>query len=277
MDKNKTFVTLLSSPDYLKGVLVLANSLKIVESKYPLIVLMTSDFIKKNKKIIETLKKYHVEFKVLKKSFVIPDKNSRYMHSRRWVHTFDKLQVFGLTEFKKIVFLDSDMLVIKNVDELFNKPHLTFAAASEQVSGFEDWDMPNTGMMVIEPKAGTPEKIFENWQVVQSKKTDFSDQDLIHYYFKQEFKNQLDWRVPAIFNAFVFLLDKIIKENGYNLNLDDPEEKTISVLHFAIKDRPWLMNTKEIIFFYFDRLVNRKYQEIKAYRLYFRHLSKIRF
>ena len=271
-----TFVTLLSSPEYFKGVIVLADSLKKVDSKYPFLVLMPFDFKENNDRILQILSNKNIEFKVLEKSFILPERNSKYMHSRRWVHTYDKLQVFGLTQFKKVVFLDSDILVVRNIDHLFDKPHLTFAAASEQVSGCEDWNMPNTGMMVIEPQSGIPEKIFENWREVQSGKTDFGDQDLIHHYFGKKFKNSQEWRIPATNNAFVFLLDKIIKEKGYNLNLRDPNDKTISVLHFAIKDRPWLMNTKDVFLFYLDRVLNRKFQEIRAYRLYFREMSKLK-
>lgn len=276
MKTGLAYITLLSSQEYLKGVLVLAKSLQKVKSKFPLVILMPSDFIRDHERILSILSENRLDWLELPGNFTIPEKNSRYMHSRRWVNTYDKLQVFGLTKFTKLVFLDSDMLVVKNIDDLFDKPHLTFAAASEQVSGHESWDMPNTGMMVIEPEPGLGEKIFKNWWEVQSDKTDFSDQDLVHYYYRHKFKNSATWRVPATYNAFVFLLDKIIDEKGYNLQVGSPDEKTISVLHFAMKDRPWMMSFYDKYLFYLQKLSRRKFKEISAYQLYFNTLSSIK-
>src|SRR5690606_21902467 len=141
-------------------------------------------------------------------------------------NTFDKLQVFGFVSYDKVVFLDSDMLVVKNIDHLFEKNHLSFATASEQVNGCEDWTWPNSGMMVLKPEKGLPEKIFKIWPKVQSIKNDFSDQDLIHAYYAEIFQNNQNWRVPALYNCFVFLIDKIIMERNYNLKIKNPDNFT---------------------------------------------------
>ena len=36
-----------------------------------------------------------------------------------WNNCFDKLLIFGMTEFDKLIFLDSDMYIIENIDHLF--------------------------------------------------------------------------------------------------------------------------------------------------------------
>ena len=38
---------------------------------------------------------------------------------------FDKLNVWKLVEFEKVVFLDADTLIVQNIDHLFNLPELT--------------------------------------------------------------------------------------------------------------------------------------------------------
>ena len=269
------YSTLLSSLDYLDGVLVLNSSLRASQSKFPLYVFMTSAFFEEHPEVAKILKFHQIPFQLFEESLKLPEQVSNQIRSKRWVNTFDKLQVFGLTEFEKVVFLDCDMLITQNIDSLFTKPHLSFATASEQVSGCEDWTLPNTGMMVIKPEAGLPEKIFKVWPEVQKKKIDFSDQDLIHYYFREKIKEGQEWRVPATYNAFVYLLDKIVKEKGYNTNFKDADAKTISVLHFAIKHRPWLMGKAEKVRFYADRFIKCKFHELKAYRYYFKVLSKL--
>ena len=44
-----------------------------------------------------------------------------------WEFCLTKLRAFGLTQFKKIVFLDADIMVLKNLDQLFEKPPMTSA------------------------------------------------------------------------------------------------------------------------------------------------------
>ncbi len=276
MNINNTYATLLSSKDYIDGVLVLNQSLINVQSKYPLKVLISLELYNSFKEIKDILALNKIDHQILDLSFTLPDSISRKIHSKRWIYTFDKLHVFGLTSFEKIVFLDSDMLVVKNIDHLFKKDQLSFATASEQVKGCEDWTLPNSGMMVLKPEKGLPEEIFNIWPQVQSKKSDFSDQDLIHAYFADIIQNNQNWRVPAIYNCFVFLIDKIVKERKYNLRIKNPDNLTISILHFAIKDRPWLMGKKEIIKFYVSRLFSGKFHEMKANYLYLLELSKIR-
>ena len=41
-----------------------------------------------------------------------------------WADSFDKLYIFGLTQFKKVVFMDTDMLALESPDEIFHKVKL---------------------------------------------------------------------------------------------------------------------------------------------------------
>lgn len=72
----------------------------------------------------------------------VENRNKQKLQNRPWFNTtFSKLHVFGLTEFDKIVYLDADLLLLSNIDELFDKLPLEghtdsledrpFAAASE--------------------------------------------------------------------------------------------------------------------------------------------------
>lgn len=272
----QSFITLLSSKNYLEGVLVLNHSLKKVGSKYPLKVLVSLELYNNYKEVTEILNLNKIDFLILESNFTLPVEITQKIHSKRWINTFDKLHVFGLTAFSKIVFLDSDMLIVKNIDHLFEANQLSFATASEQVSGCEDWTLPNSGMMVLEPEIGLPEQIFKTWPQVHTRKKDFGDQDLIHTYFAEIIQNNQNWRVPALYNCFVFLIDKIVKERKYNLRVSNPDKETISVLHFAIKERPWLMSKKEIFKFYISRFFSGKFHEMKANYLYLLQLSSIR-
>lgn len=56
---------------------------------------------------------------------------------------YSKLRVWQLIEYDKIIFIDSDLLVLENIDKFFYYPELS-AAANDKV-------LFNSGVMVIEP------------------------------------------------------------------------------------------------------------------------------
>ena len=69
---------------------------------------------------------------------------------RPWItKTFTKLNIWTLTSYTKIVYLDTDVLVLKNIDDLFQRDELS--------AGPEDlWpDVFNSGVLVIEPSMST--------------------------------------------------------------------------------------------------------------------------
>ena len=120
----KAYITSLSTENYLIGVLALKECLNRVKAQYPLVVLVNDTISNES---IEKLKSRDII--VIKKDRVqIPDdvrkRNDEKLLSR-WSNTFDKLLVFGLTEFEKLVYIDSDMYIRKNIDELFDRPHMS--------------------------------------------------------------------------------------------------------------------------------------------------------
>ena len=46
-----------------------------------------------------------------------------------WGMAFQKLHVFNLTRFRKVLWMDSDTLVLKNLDHLLGEPSFTGACA----------------------------------------------------------------------------------------------------------------------------------------------------
>ena len=61
-----------------------------------------------------------------------------------WAHVFSKLEAFNLTEFDKLIVLDNDILIRRNIMHWFEYP----APAATQSRGSIEW---NSGAMVIEP------------------------------------------------------------------------------------------------------------------------------
>lgn len=258
----KRFVTLLSSENYLTGVFVLQHSLVQVQSKYPLLVLLTPSI---SYDIENILHKSNILTKRILPKFTPPPEIIAKISQRRWANTFEKLQAFDLVEYEKIILIDSDMVVFRNIDHLFALPHLSAAKGSGDLAGYEHWQLFNTGLLVINPASGLGEKIFEMWHQVAEKTSDFGDQDLIKAYYG-DFWLQNNLRLPTTYNCFAPFMDRLIHEKGYNLHFSNPDEHTISVIHYVNALKPWEMSYTEFAFFLLKRLIKR--QKYYAWAVY---------
>ena len=120
--KKYAYVTLLSSKDYLEAVLVLNYSLQLTKSKYPLIVACTSDvfndkqiikILNQEKIIVEQINKieYNQQTKQNLKIYQIPS----------LLKVGSKIEIFSLIQYDKLIYLDADSLIVKNIDSLFYK------------------------------------------------------------------------------------------------------------------------------------------------------------
>jgi alpha-N-acetylglucosamine transferase len=102
----------------LPGLLALDFSLKRVDTNYPLVALYTDTFPEDGHRALDirNIPKQRVEY-------VLPTKGKDYtMHDPRFVDTWTKLSVFGVPGYERLVLLDADMIVRKNMDELMDVP-----------------------------------------------------------------------------------------------------------------------------------------------------------
>jgi len=119
MKTDKAFVSILTTDSYLPGILVLNDSLKSVGSKFPLDVLLTPNI---SSHVLDALNKNSIIHHVLPSEIHNPTNVST---DHRWFPTYSKLAIFNQTQYQKIVYLDADMLVLRNIDELFEYPHMS--------------------------------------------------------------------------------------------------------------------------------------------------------
>lgn len=110
---SKVWTTLITNTKYLSGLLTLDYSLKKSGSKYPLVALHTDEFPEQGKKAlhIRGIPSRRIEY-------LLPSVPKEYANDPRFYDCWSKLVPFSLTEYDRIVQMDSDMLVLKNMDEL---------------------------------------------------------------------------------------------------------------------------------------------------------------
>lgn len=90
-------------------------SLKKVGSKYPLIALYTDTFPPEGH---SALKARGISSKYIK--YLLPSSNKDFSNDPRFYDCWSKLAPFSLVEYDRVVQLDSDMLVCRNMDELMD-------------------------------------------------------------------------------------------------------------------------------------------------------------
>ena len=128
------WTTVITNTKYLAGVFTLDYSLRKHKSDYPLIVLYTDDLPAEGHKALEkrSILTQRVEY-------LIPLVQKDYSNDPRFYACWTKLTPFSLTQYERVVQLDSDMLVVQNMDELMDveldapalagKGHKVFAAS----------------------------------------------------------------------------------------------------------------------------------------------------
>lgn len=107
------WTTLITNTAYLTGLLTLDHSLKKHGSQYPLVALYTDTFPAEGHAALDARKipKQHVKY-------LLPTATKDYSNDPRFYDCWSKLTPFSLVEYDRVVQLDSDMLVLKNMDEL---------------------------------------------------------------------------------------------------------------------------------------------------------------
>ncbi|GKU07627.1 glycosyl transferase family protein [Fusarium langsethiae] len=113
--QTKVWATLVTDKNYLKGVLTLNHRLRCVKSKYPLLVLYTNTLSEAD---LDVLKKRDI--RTLEVQRISPTSSQDYLEDSRFSECWTKLIAFSLTDFSRIVLLDSDMLPLHNMDELMD-------------------------------------------------------------------------------------------------------------------------------------------------------------
>lgn len=145
---------------------------------------------------------------------------------REFAQTFTKLWAFCFLNFRRIVFLDSDTLVLQNLDELFDSDEFLVCRDSVEqvkVGAF------NSGLLAFSPKRRLFEKIADHAATAPTK--DGGDQGLLNCLFRDEVKY-----LGSEFNA--------IKHYLY-FRHPDVQERELRMIHYIVK-KPWELWYREI-------------------------------
>ena len=223
-----SFVTSLTNADYYPGVHALLKGLRAVGSEHDLLVLIPEA---QQHELVPRLKSWGCHIATAPPVAIKEDLNAE---GHYWNETFFKIRAAGLTEYQKIIMIDSDMLIRKNIDHLFARPSMTAVAAGKTLR--PDWIQLNTGLVVLEPSNSLFQLLLNSVEPAVRRKREggltAGDQDVFHQAFP-DWPNRHDLHLPENYNIFSFDLDQLCGRQPQSFYED------IFVVHFAGPNKPW--------------------------------------
>lgn len=158
-----------------------------------------------------------------------PNVTSLYLMNRPdLLYAFTKIHLWRLTQFRKIVYLDADVVCLRAPDELFDLSD-SFAAAPDI-----GWpDAFNTGVMVISPYMGDYYALRTLAKAGDS--FDGADQGLLNQYYEHKSWKRLSFAYNVTPNG------SYQYEPAYRYY-----KSGINVVHFIGENKPWKLGREAI-------------------------------
>jgi len=233
-----SYVSILTTDSYVFGALALWKSLMDTQPKHPFHLLITPNLSKETMDLLEASKMKLIKITPIKNPILDDPNDRRY-------YNYSKLNMWSLTQFEKIVYLDADMIVLHNIDELFEKKNMSSTNSGGWLPDKKDWKEMNSGMIVLEPSTTLFEHMKSQVGLIE-KEQGKGDQAFLHQYYN-DWHEKKELHLPHIYNIFDIHLKGYKKHFGYyldtNIQTDNKkyDEKRVKIVHYIGQKKPWHM------------------------------------
>ncbi|KAH9320589.1 hypothetical protein KI387_015228 [Taxus chinensis] len=245
---------LAGNGDYVKGVVGLAKGLRKARSAYPLVVAMLPDVPEEHRQLLRRQGCICREIEP-----IYPPQSQVHFAMPYYIINYSKLRIWEFEEYSKMVYLDADIQVFENIDNLFDMPDSYFYAVMDcfcektwshtpqyeigycqQCPDRVPWpqseqgDPPalyfNAGMFVFEPSKLTFDSLMN--RLMLTTPTPFAEQDFLNMFFRKVYKP-----IPLAY----YLVWAMLWRHPENVELDK-----VKVVHYcAAGSKPWRYTGKE--------------------------------
>lgn len=259
---------LYGNSEYFLGAMLLGFSLQKVNTKADVVIMVTNDVPEKQRKL---LKKY---FKVVPVDFIKMDVSNLADKDNRFEHVFTKLRALEFVQYSKVMLIDIDMFVLKNMDHLFelNAPaassrsiELEHGAKIDPKSIYIDNTKRvvgsiNAGLMLLEPNKKELDRIIKQINSKMTYVLKNPEQDYLSYEYRDRWTN-LSFSYNCQFSM------RGMEE--HMLAIQD-----IHNLHYSWILNPWelVLDNKEKVWF----ILKKQGRDITYYSLWATHYRMLR-
>lgn len=214
------YVTLLSSEQFLWGTMVLMESLILSGTVHDIIVMVLPHISHHSRQRLNELGVIVMTIDYIDNPY--PD----LMVATRQRWNFSKLRAWQLVAYESIIVMDSDMLVLRNIDDLFEVQFPELAAVQNYDSPFTNSlnssSVFNSGLMLINPSHSTFFRMLTQFDEIRS--YNGGDQGFLNSFFT-------NWtRLSPAYNANKMVL----KYSPGNF----PDTGNLKVIHY-VRKKPW--------------------------------------
>ncbi len=222
------YVTLLYG-GFLLGARVLGQSLRDTGTEKDFIALCTETVSEETKDVLKADGWMIRNINSIQNPYKDSSTRGKYFFG-----VYSKLYVWNMTDYERIVYLDSDTLVLSNIDHMFDCG--TFCAAHRHS------DLFNTGVLVVEPSSAIFKDMVKKIDLLPSYGHD--DQGFLNVYFKDlVYATLFNWsntsrqhqpmRLPAGLNADIGMYYRL---KSWKIPPDE-----LRVIHYTLGPlKPWI-------------------------------------
>lgn len=215
---DEAYVTLLYGDEFLLGVRVLGKSIWDTGSSKDMVVLVSDGVSDYAKKLLRA------DGWIVEPISLLTNPNQ--VRPKRFWGVYTKLKIFNLTRYRKVVYLDADTIVLKNIDDLFK--------CGRFCANLKHSERLNSGVMVVEPS----ETVFKDMMSKVNSLPSYTggDQGFLNSYYSD------------FANAHIFEPD--LSSNVIN-SRPVPEMERLSTLYNAdvglyMLANKWMVDEKEL-------------------------------
>ncbi|KAI3721673.1 hypothetical protein L2E82_32690 [Cichorium intybus] len=141
-ESKEAYVTLLYGDEFVLGARVLGKSIRDTRSTKEMVVLVSDGVSDYAKSLLQADGWTVTPISLLE--------NPNQVRPTRFWGVYTKLKIFNMTDYDKVVYLDADTIVVKNIDVLFK--------CGKFCANLKHSERLNSGVMVVEPS----EKLFKD-------------------------------------------------------------------------------------------------------------------
>ncbi|CAL5208430.1 unnamed protein product [Lathyrus oleraceus] len=129
------YASLLYGDEFLLGVRVLGKSIRDTRSSKDMVVLVSDGVSDYANNLLKA------DGWIVEKISLLENPNQ--VRPKRFWGVYTKLKIFNMTDYKKVVYLDADTIVVRNIEELFK--------CGRFCANLKHSERLNSGVMVVEP------------------------------------------------------------------------------------------------------------------------------
>ena len=237
------YVSYMANDRDIKGVLLLNYNLKKIGTKYKYYVIIIEGVsnVVRNILKINNISIIDIHFREVLLKYINDDDLINDIIAK---HYYGKYLIFSLTQFDKIVYLDTDLLLMDNIDHLIeleteekNCCPTIYMVYDMMVSFRDDKKLLvfvnnefNSGVIIYKPSAKFADLLFSELTSLgrDGFKLLYTDQDIFNNLYKNGRLNIVP--LHPKYNISPYLVNDLIKGNY----IDKPV-----IVHYMLKPKPW--------------------------------------